>query len=151
MTDTPIDTSIEGVRALVERLSRMADMSTTGNDLLDIGRAAATLDALAKERDAHKLDAEKCAQAAIRASDRARQAERERDEARRTPKGEDDHRYNADEMMRLHHELIGTWERERFDKLPAWARSLIKELIQRIANLRRLYRAREAGKETKGV
>ncbi len=55
------------------------------------------------------------------------------------PEGEDYRAYNAAVIQALTKELIGSAERERLDKTP-WARSLVNELIQRIANLRALHK-----------
>lgn len=49
---------------------------------------------------------------------------------------EDSTAYNAAEIIALHNELIGPVERERLQKALPWVRSLVNELIQRIANLR---------------
>jgi len=52
--------------------------------------------------------------------------------------GESDTAYNAEVIENLTKELIGPWERKRLGRLPTWWRSLIVELIRRIANLRRI-------------
>ncbi len=55
------------------------------------------------------------------------------------PAGEGCQAYNAAVIQALTKELIGGAERKRLDKTP-WARSLMTELIQRIANLRALHK-----------
>jgi hypothetical protein len=50
--------------------------------------------------------------------------------------GEDNAAYNAGVIHALEQELISTYARERFGKLPMWARLLVNDLIKRIANLR---------------
>lgn len=54
--------------------------------------------------------------------------------------GEGDTRYNAGVVSALMSELIGPVERERLGKTP-WARSLVNDLIRRIANLRAMLSA----------
>lgn len=44
--------------------------------------------------------------------------------------------YNAAEMSALHDELINPVDAERLNKAPAWTRSLVTDLVQRIYNLR---------------
>lgn len=44
--------------------------------------------------------------------------------------------YNAGVISALEKELLSPWERSRVGSLPAWARSVITDLIRRIANLR---------------
>lgn len=44
--------------------------------------------------------------------------------------------YNSGEISRVEKDVIGSVEMARLAKLPAWAKSLIHNLVQRIANLR---------------
>jgi hypothetical protein len=52
-------TSTTGLPDIVERLRRMADMTTTGNDLLDIGRAADEIERLRSNAEYWRLAAER--------------------------------------------------------------------------------------------
>ncbi len=51
--------------------------------------------------------------------------------------------YNADEMIKLHLELLGAVERERLEKSSSWVRSTVNDLIQRIYNLRKMLNERD--------
>lgn len=53
------------------------------------------------------------------------------------PEGESANAYSASVIGAITKELIGPVERERLDKTP-WARSIVTELLRRIANLRAL-------------
>jgi hypothetical protein len=58
--------------------------------------------------------------------------------------GEANTRYNAGVISALMNELIGSVERRRLQKTP-WARSLVNDLVRRIANLRAIIAEKQTG------
>jgi hypothetical protein len=57
---------------------------------------------------------------------------------------EEDKAYNAQMIVDIEREVLGTVERERLQKAPPWVRSVVTDLIRRLANSRaQLSEARE--------